>query len=135
MKRLSMILMVVLLCAITVPAFAGEDTSRLRAFFQSEAFANLLIGTVALGLAALRLRLNDKQRKIMDMAIGIANGVEKAIPDDTDVPGLGKLDRALRRFRRDWAKVKGKTPKEAVMSAARGAFERWVADRNAGRHL
>ena len=135
-QTLTLLLMAALVLAVATPALAEEGKTALETFLTSEAFANIVIGAIALGLAALRLRANDEQRKIIDMAVGIANAVEKGIPDSADGNGtLGKMDRALRRFRRDWEKVKGQAPKDAIMAAARGAIERWVADRNAGRHL
>jgi hypothetical protein len=131
-RRLLTVLMVVLMA---VPVFAADGDSALVTFLKSEAFANLMIGVVALIMATVRMRLSDENKKILDMAVGIANGIEKAIPDDTDSPKLSKMDKALRRFKRDWERLKGKKPKDAIVAAARGAIERWVADRNSGRPL
>ena len=129
-----LILALALLAATSGPAFAA-DRSPVQDFLASEAFAQLVIGLAALALATIRLRLSDRDRKIMDIAIGIANQVEKGIADDTDSPTMSKIDKALQRFQKEWAKATKQEPSAVILDAARGAIERWVADRNAGRPL
>ena len=104
-------------------------------FIRSEAFIQLIGMVTAIVLYLLRLKASEQEKKIIDMAVGIANGVEAAIPDDTDVAGLGKMDKALRRFKRDWKQLYNKEPKDVLVAMARSAIERWVHDRNSGRPL
>lgn len=132
MKKVLSVALVLFL--FVAPVLAG-DGETAPSFFRSEAFAELVISVVVLGLYLARLKVNAKIRRVIDMCIGIANGVEKGIPDGTDIAGLQKIDKGLRRFNRDWAKLSKKKPAEWLRVIARGAFERWVADRNAGRHL
>lgn len=130
MKKVLMLALI--LCVVPV---LSCDSETVPAFFQSEAFAQLLISVAALALYLVRQKVNEKTRRAIDMCIGIANGVEKGIPDNTDRLGMKKIDKALKRFARDWKKLNRGTPAEWLIAIARGAFERWVADRNSGRPL
>ncbi len=100
-------------------------------FLQSEAGIQLLALISAVVLYLLRMRGNAQDKKNIDLAIRLANMIEKAIPDGYD----SKLDAFLGEFEKEYNRINGKIPSKAIMGLARGVLERWVADRNSGRHL
>ena len=129
MKRFLILALVLVTC---VPVLAGDAEADVP-YWRTEAFVQLVIGLVAAVLYQVRQHVDKKKQEVIDMVTGIANGVEKGIPDDTDSPGLKKIDKGLRRFGKAWAAQKGRAPAAWLVACAKAAFEAWVARNNAGR--
>lgn len=134
MRKANLFGILVLVLVMALPVLAGEPgKSPLQEYLQSEAFHQLLLGVMAVVLYQVRQHVSAKTQRVIDMCVGIANGVEKGIEDETDSPKMKKIDKALRRFNRDWTRMHKKPPKHWLKVIARGAFEAWVAKQNVGR--
>ncbi len=132
MRKSNLFGILILILVMALPVLAGDGKGG-TSYFRSEAFVQLCLGVLAAVLYQVRQHVDAKKKRVIDMAVGIANGVEKGIPDDTDSAGASKIDKALRRFNRDWVRMHKTKPALWLVALARGAIEAWVANQNVGR--
>ena len=86
-------------------------------------------------LSLLEGSKNKKVALVADIAVGIFNLVEKAIPDDIKNKSLAKIDDAMEQFINAWKKRTGKSPSKQIEEWARDKFAALAYDHKVGRHL